>query len=71
VANLHNAAGQYVVYKSVLALVEPERELYLAVPKDVADTFFTEDFGGVLVANGTLRLFRYDAVAEEITVWMP
>jgi hypothetical protein len=29
--DLHNAVGQFVVYRNVLAELEPERELYLAI----------------------------------------
>ncbi len=32
-ADLHNAVGQYMVYEDILDEVEPERVLYLAVPK--------------------------------------
>ena len=71
VANLHNATGQYVVYKSVLALVEPERRLLLAVPSDVANTFFREDLGALLIQNGTLQIVGYDLSDERITIWLP
>ena len=71
VTSLHNAAGQYIVYQSVLALVEPERRLVLAVPGDVALTFFQEDLGELLIRNGTLRIVGYDPIEEKITIWLP
>ncbi len=49
VANLHNATGQYIVYKSVLELTQPDRRLLLAVPNDVARSFFQEDLGALLI----------------------
>ena len=71
VTNLHHATGQYIVYQSVLALVEPERRLFLAVPEDVALTFFQEDLGELLIKNGTLRVVGYDPVEERLTIWLP
>jgi hypothetical protein len=70
VANLQNVTGQFVVYKSVLALVEPDRRLILAVPVDVAETFFREDLGALLIQNGTLQILGYDPIEEVITVWI-
>src|ERR671914_1261155 len=37
--DLEKALGQYVLYRAVLAEKEPNRALYLAVPKDVLDIF--------------------------------
>jgi hypothetical protein len=71
VANLHNATGQYIVYKSVLELVEPERSLYLAIPDDVVQTFFRDDLGGLLVSKGTLMVIGYDPNTEVIKTWIP
>ena len=53
------------------ALVEPERRLLLAVPGDVAQTFFQDDLGALLIKNGTLKIIGYDLIEERITVWLP
>lgn len=70
VADLENALGQYYLYQALLARVEPERELYLAVPHDVFVQLFQIEFGE-LFADGLARVFGYDVVKEEITGWIP
>ena len=32
IADLEQALGQYILYKDILQRIEPERELYLAIP---------------------------------------
>ena len=39
-ADLHAAVGQFVVYREVLAEIDPERELYLAVSEEVRAEVF-------------------------------
>jgi hypothetical protein len=47
---LPDAVGQYDIYRSVLLEVEPERLLYLAVPKRVYEGIFTEKFGQLILS---------------------
>lgn len=45
---LENALGQYGVYHSVLRRREPERQLYLALPKKLRELLFDErDFQNI------------------------
>src|SRR5262249_39738910 len=39
---LETALGQYVVYRSSLVRVEPERKLFLAVPQSIDETLMDE-----------------------------
>ena len=38
----YEAVGKYIVYRNVLRLLQPERELYLALPDDIFNRFFGE-----------------------------
>lgn len=69
--DLEDAVGQYVVYRSVLSQIEPERTLYLAVPQRVSEGIFAERLGQVLVISETMRLVVFDEASERIVRWVP
>jgi hypothetical protein len=68
--DLEKALGQYVLYHDVLAELEPERMLYLAVPQFVIEDLFEESLGKLLLKNGRVRLIGFDAQTEEIVQWI-
>ena len=47
--DLHNAVGQFIVYKTMLSELEPEREVYLAVSEAVYEDVFTRDVGALML----------------------
>lgn len=51
VRDLETAVGQYGVYQSVLAEKEPERMLYLAVPRRVYESILSERFGRLVLRS--------------------
>ncbi|NEO13846.1 MAG: fatty-acid synthase [Moorea sp. SIO1F2] len=67
--DLEKAIGQYIVYHDVLAEVEPDRELYLAVSQEVASGLFEEPIGELLIKNNRVRLLVFDSEAEDIIKW--
>ncbi|NEO38589.1 MAG: fatty-acid synthase [Moorea sp. SIOASIH] len=67
--DLEKAIGQYIVYHDVLAEVEPDRELYLAVSQEVASGLFEEPIGELLIKNNRVRLLVFDSEAEDILKW--
>ncbi|NEP21643.1 XisH family protein [Moorena sp. SIO3I6] len=67
--DLEKAIGQYIVYHDVLAEVEPDRELYLAVSQEVASGLFEEPIGELLLKNNRVRLLVFDSEAEDIIRW--
>lgn len=69
--DLEKALGQYVVYHDVLAEVEPNRTLYLAVPQKVLLDIFEEPLGKLLLKNNRARLIGFDPRAEVIVQWIP
>jgi hypothetical protein len=68
--DLEKAIGQYVLYRAVLAEREPNRVLYLAVPKDVLD-IFEQPLGELLLKNQLAQVIGFDPQAEVIVQWIP
>ncbi|MBC6476194.1 MAG: XisH family protein [Hormoscilla sp. GM102CHS1] len=67
--DLEKAIGQYIVYHDVLAEVEPDRKLYLAVSQEIASGLFAEPLGELLLKNNRVRLVVFEPVMEAIVTW--
>lgn len=68
--DLQDAVGQFVMYRDLLAEIEPEREAFVAVPDAVIDGILAEELGQILLRHGSLRVFGYDAERKAITRWV-
>lgn len=68
--DLENALGQYGVYRAILKLREPDRTLYLAVPKTMRDLLMDErDFRHILREfEASLIIFSVDG--QEPLEWI-
>lgn len=67
--DLMEAIGQYVTYRSWFARVEPEREVWLAVPTAALLNVF-DDVGATAVTDDVkLQLLVVDLVTERIKEW--
>ena len=64
----HTAIGQYLNYRVNLEEYHPERELYLAVPKNVFDTFFKTELAQRSVKQLQIKLLVFEPETEVI-VW--
>jgi hypothetical protein len=69
IAEFHLAVGQFMNYRRALAEDDPDRSLYLAVPREAFKTFFALPFVQDSVEEYQLRLVVYDAIEEEIVQW--
>lgn len=69
--DLEKAWGQFFLYSRILNKREPERQLYLAIDRNIFDTFFAEEAGQILLAEPGFRLIIFDATTEEIMQWQP
>ena len=69
--DLEVALGQYVLYRDVLAEIEPERTLYLAVPAFAYDEIFADKLGQLVVRQQQLQLIVYQEKEQEIVRWIP
>jgi len=71
VNDIHEAAGQYVFYRSVLRRIQPNRFLFLAIPKAAFDALFDEDqVGEVLLQDEQIRVLIYEPETKEIIRWL-
>ncbi len=68
--DLENALGQYILYENVLSVVEPNRELYLAVADNVFETVFEDAIGQLLMKNENLKICVLNPEMEEIIRWI-
>jgi hypothetical protein len=69
VNEFERALGQFVLYRSVLNRVDFKRKLYLAIPSDVYEDFFSRSAIVELVAEQEIHLLVFDPKSEEITKW--
>lgn len=70
IRDLEEAVGQYDIYRTVLAENEPDRRIYLAIPRHVYEGLFSERFGQLIVERLKLRLLVFDEIREEIVQWI-
>ncbi len=67
---LYEAVGKYVVYRNVLRLLQPERELYLALPEDIYHRFFGEPVITKTMEEEKFKLVIYNQTTQIITQWL-
>ena len=70
-AELEQAIGQYVLYQILLAEVEPDRTLYLAITTQTYNELFQEPIGQLVLKALPLKLIVVDIPSQEITQWIP
>jgi hypothetical protein len=70
VDDLQGAIGQYVLYRSVLSRQQPDRPLFLAIPKKVYDGILSEPLGQAVMVDLNFRLLVFDPEANEVVRWI-
>lgn len=70
VRDLQEAVGQYEIYRTVLEQTEPERQLYLAVPRAPYESLLSERFGQLIVTELELRLIVFDYEQKKVIQWI-
>ena len=70
VRDLQEAVGQYDIYRAVLAQVDPDRVLYLALPRRISEGLIGEQFGQLIVSSLRLRLLVFDEKQEKVVKWI-
>ncbi|NEO56626.1 MAG: fatty-acid synthase [Okeania sp. SIO3B5] len=71
VNELEKAWGQFFLYSRILKKQDSLRQIYLAVERNVFETFFKQEVGQLLLEEPGFRLFIFDAKIEEIIEWKP
>ena len=69
-SDFHTALGQFLNYRLALSANDPQRVLYLAVPVDTYESFFTLPFTQASVLQHKIPLLVYHPETEEITQWI-
>ncbi len=70
VYEFHTALGQFMNYRLLLSQIEPEREIFLAVPEDIFESFFEMPFGMLAIDEYQLKLLVCDEEKEAIVKWI-
>jgi hypothetical protein len=70
IADLENAIGQYSLYEDILIEVEPDRELFLAVPETTFQTIFSERIGQIALKKHLHRIIKFSVELVEVTEWI-
>lgn len=63
--------GQYILYYDILARLEPDRHLYLAIRQEIYSEIFQEQIGKILLENQRLCLLVFDSKREVVLQWIP
>ena len=71
ISEFHTALGQFLNYRIALeSSAEPERVLYLAVPKDVYQAFLRFEPAKTVIKRYSILLIIYDPNQEAIEKWI-
>ncbi|MGD1711997.1 XisH family protein [Dapis sp. BLCC M172] len=70
ISEFHKALGQFINYQTVLNQKEPERELYLAVPKTTYEDFFKLKLIQLVIKNQQIKLIIYHPEKDKIEQWI-
>ncbi|GAB3571913.1 hypothetical protein GCM10027578_30990 [Spirosoma luteolum] len=71
VADMEGAAGQYALYKRILAMQQPDRMIYLAIPQRAYVNLFQNEFGELVRDTFSISLLIFDEDHETIVQWIP
>ena len=70
-ADLENAVGQHAIYRAVLASIDPDRKVFLAVPRRTYEGILSERLGQLVLQTQQLALLVFDEHDERLTRWIP
>jgi hypothetical protein len=70
ISDFHTALGQFLNYRIMLEVNEPDRLLYLAIPLETYENFFQSQFAQMTINRYQLKLMVYDPMTEEIVQWL-
>jgi XisH protein len=71
VYEFHQAIGQYLHYRMVLKRSQPQRIPYMALPTEVYERSFQEEFFQDSVKENQVNLILVEASSKEISLWLP
>lgn len=68
--DFHTAFGQYNVYRFFMEKKEIDRKLFLAIPEEVYNTFFTDLDIEAICIHFNVEIVVFDATKIEIVSWI-
>jgi len=71
VTEWERALRQFVFYRYLLEVQEPDRVLYLAMPQPVYERLFSDARGTAFLQAQSIYIVTLDRDAEEIKQWIP
>ncbi len=69
VHEFHSVFGQYLVYQESLWRIEPDRELFLAIPSTVATRLEKHPFLQQLISQYRIKIMVFNSENNTITIW--
>ena len=69
-ANLEQALGQYVLYRSKLKRLSPQRKLYLAMRDTAFENILNHPDAEFLLADENVKLLIFNVAKEEVEQWL-
>lgn len=70
ISEFHTALGQFLNYRLALKIKHPDRQLFLAIPREVYQSFFTEEFTQLSITEYQLKLIIFHVEKQEILQWI-
>jgi hypothetical protein len=70
ISEFHKAVGQFINYRTALSQKQPERQIYLAVPNTIYETFFKLELIKLVIKTQNITLIVYNPDKEEIEQWI-
>lgn len=70
ITELYHAIGQFEIYELALEEVEPNRELYLAVPEHVYGSLLQEFLAEKAIKKLGIKLLIYSITTSSIVQWI-
>lgn len=70
ISDYHTALGQFLNYRLALQKRDPNRVLFLAVPRDTYEEFFTLPFAMESISVHRVDLIVFDPELEELVKWI-
>jgi hypothetical protein len=64
------ALGQYILYRNLVALTEPEYQVYLAIKESIYENFFKRDSIQEILKINQVLLVVFNIEKEEILEWI-
>lgn len=69
VSEFHTAVGQFLNYRVALEQLASDRVLYLAVPTDIYQDFFTDAFVQAVLERYEIKVLVFQVQKQEIVLW--